>query len=152
MKKYIAIAALIFAASLVSFAQPRAIGLRIGHGAEISYQHTTGSPNFVEADLGWSAGGLRATAIYDFVIGQYNWTPGTWTWYAGPGATLGLYKDCFTVGIAGQMGLEYKFEKVPISLAADVRPQIGFIFGGESLVFNDFLGIFCPFLSVKYAF
>ena len=46
MKKFIIIAALIMAAT-VAYAQPRAIGGRLGSGLEASYQHNAGgSENF----------------------------------------------------------------------------------------------------------
>ena len=51
MKKFFAVmvAALAFAA--VASAQPKAVGVRVGNGAEVSYQHYLGGSNFIEADL-----------------------------------------------------------------------------------------------------
>jgi len=147
---------------------PRAIGARFGWGAEVSYQHNLGN-NFVEVDLGipgFDAFGAHVTALYDFVIAQPEWTPGTWTWYAGPGLQAGVSfrKNYFAtiLGIAGQIGLSYKFE-FPLELSVDIRPAIGVQFGSEdseSFVRiyphahwgNQFGAIFCPHLSVRYAF
>ena len=141
---------------------PRAIGGRFGWGAEVSYQHNLGN-NFVEVDLGipgWSALGIQATAIYDFVIAQPQWTPGTWTWYAGPGLQAGVSfrKDYFStvIGIAGQVGLSYRFE-FPLELSVDIRPTIGAYFGsenGESFfrVYDVWGAIFVPHIGVRYAF
>ena len=147
---------------------PRAIGGRFGWGGEVSYQHNLGK-NFVEIDLGtpgWNALGVQATAIYDFVIAQPQWTPGTWTWYAGPGLQAGVSfrKDFFStvLGIAGQVGLSYKFE-FPLELSVDIRPAIGIQFGVEN---NEgfvkiyphtrwplqFGSIFAPHIGVRYAF
>ena len=49
MKKFFAVmvAALAFAA--VASAQPKAVGVRVGNGAEVSYQHYLGGSNFIEA-------------------------------------------------------------------------------------------------------
>ena len=52
MKRIILIAALALGVAFAAAAQPRAIGVRLGYGGEISYQHTLGGANFVEANLG----------------------------------------------------------------------------------------------------
>jgi hypothetical protein len=51
MKKIILAAALVLGFAVAASAQPRAIGVRIGNGGEISYQHSMGS-NFLEVDGG----------------------------------------------------------------------------------------------------
>ena len=51
MKKIIVIAALMLGFAVAASAQPRAIGGRLGNGAEVSYQHTLGQ-NFLEIDGG----------------------------------------------------------------------------------------------------
>ena len=144
---------------------PRAIGGRFGYGGEISYQHNLGK-NFVEVDLGthgWNAMGVQATAVYDFVFAQPQWTPGTWTWYAGPGLQLGsLFSPgtfLMNIGVVGQIGLSYKFE-FPLELSVDFRPGIGGIFGsttvdGEKTSYGGFYfnyWSFIPCLGVRYAF
>ena len=62
------VAALAFAA--VASAQPKAVGVRVGNGAEVSYQHYLGGSNFIEADLGFMSNGFRLTGIYDFDLGS----------------------------------------------------------------------------------
>jgi hypothetical protein len=52
MKKILVIALSLLALGAVASAQPRALGIRGGYGAELSYQHGLGS-NFLEADLGF---------------------------------------------------------------------------------------------------
>jgi hypothetical protein len=42
MKKIIVIAALMLGFAVAAVAQPRAIGGRLGNGAEVSYQHSLG--------------------------------------------------------------------------------------------------------------
>ena len=49
MKKIILVAALVLGFAVAASAQPRAIGVRVGNGGEISYQHQLGS-NFLEGD------------------------------------------------------------------------------------------------------
>ena len=55
MKKVILVAALVLGFAVAASAQPRAIGVRIGNGGEISYQHQLGR-NFLEVDGGLGLG------------------------------------------------------------------------------------------------
>ena len=95
MKKIILAAALVLGFAVAASAQPRAIGVRIGNGGEISYQHQLGS-NFLEVDGGLGLGfdgvfNVGATGIYNFMIAQPQWTAqGEWGFYAGPGVAVGL--------------------------------------------------------------
>lgn len=143
MKKIILLAAaLVLAAATVS-AQPRAIGLRLGAGDGVSYQHTLGNNMLsIDADipgLGFGFFGVGATATYDWLnpFGtSINWTPrGEWNWYLGVGAEAGMnwipngYTDHIFdtqihVGVAGRAGLEYTFW-FPLQLAVEWRPAFG---------------------------
>ncbi|MCR4825026.1 MAG: hypothetical protein K5849_06700, partial [Bacteroidales bacterium] len=69
MKKFIVILVSVLAFAAVASAQPRALGLRAGYGAELSYQHGLGS-GFLEADLGFqgSGHGVYVTGVYDFIF------------------------------------------------------------------------------------
>jgi len=42
-------------------------------------------------------------------------------WYVGVGPSM-LFSDPFFFGISGEVGLEYRFAKLPIALGADWRP------------------------------
>lgn len=114
-------ALLVFAAAAV--AQPRALGIRAGWGGEISYQHTLGAENFLEADLGWSVGALSVTAAYDFSIAPV----GPFNFYAGPAANVWFVNGGGVgVGIGAQVGLEYTFD-FPLQLSLDWRPMFNLI-------------------------
>ena len=154
MKKIIVLAALILGFSVAAAAQPRAIGLRIGNGGEISYQHTLGQ-NFLEVDggLGLVLDGtlnVGATGIYNFMIAQPSWTSrGEWGFYAGPGASVGLgvgETNYLTLGVAGMVGLEYSFW-FPLQLSLDFRQHIGFGFAGHGVWFPSSVG-----LGIRYRF
>ena len=78
MKKIILAAALILGFAVAASAQPKAIGIRIGNGGEISYQHSMGG-NFIEVDGGFGLGlngrtNIMAAGIYNFLIAQPSWT------------------------------------------------------------------------------
>jgi hypothetical protein len=151
MKKIIIIAALLFGFAAAVSAQPRAVGVRIGNGGELSYQHQLGA-NFLEVDGGLGLGfdgtfNVGATGIYNFMIAQPDWTDrGEWGFYAGPGASFGLGvgdANYFTLGIAGMVGLEYTFW-FPLQLSIDFRQHIG--------IGNGFWAPSSVGLGVRYRF
>lgn len=165
MKRFIiAVAALLTCAAAVSYAQPKAIGGRLGAGVEASYQHSlaagnNGFANFIQLDAGLAlplgAGdsiGAVATCTYNFVFAKPKWTTkGEWEWHAGPGAALG-YNNGFVIGVTGQVGLMYTFD-FGLQLGASFRPTFG-------LRVNDQVGYWgsgtyaglVPTISVRYAF
>ena len=68
MKKLVLLSLFIVAMATAAFAQPRAIGARIGYGVEVSYQHSLGESNMVSAELGLPRfAGLSAAATYDWI-------------------------------------------------------------------------------------
>jgi hypothetical protein len=146
MKKIALIAAMVLGFAFAASAQPKAIGLRFGYGAELSYQHNISGANFLEADLG--LGDFKyanISAIYNFMIAQPAWTDrGEWGFYAGPGFAAG-FGDELRIGLAGQCGLQYKFW-FPLQVSLDIRPQLGLV--------NQEFGIWgwYPHLGVRYAF
>ena len=127
---------------------PHAIGIRggggnFGIGGELSYQHGFGDANRLEADLGWRGNNGNNGYSHIALTGIYHWVwnlTGGLNWYVGPGAQLGLYShkhdtsnDGITLGLGGQIGLEYDFNDLgaPLLLGLDTRPMWGFI-GGTS--------------------
>ena len=131
------------------------------------YQQVINNKNFLEVDLGlsgWGEIGVIVTGVYNFVLANPTWTPGTWTWYAGPGVTAGVgftpkvddvnvILPYAIVGITGQMGLSYQFENIPLQLSADIRPTLGLRtypigFYGT----GNILSAISPAISVRYAF
>ena len=147
MKKIILVAAMVLGFAVAASAQPRAIGVRGGLGAGISYQHTVGA-NFIDADL-FFGNGLNVAGTYNWTLMQPNWTSrGEWGVYAGPGAALGLgigEVDYLNLAVAAEVGLEYTFW-FPLQLSVDLRPQLGLV--------NQAFGIWgwYPHLSIRYRF
>lgn len=150
MKKIFAVIFAALAFTLAANAQPKAIGLRAGCGAEISYQHYLGGANFVEADLGFMSNSFRATGLYDFHLGS----AGNFIFYAGPGASLGFAnwidgdgnaRTSFQLAVAGQIGAEFVIPGAPINLSLDWRPAINII-GGPVFGWDGFA------LGIRYRF
>ena len=158
MKKIILIAVMALGFAVTAAAQPRAIGARLGYGAEVSYQHSLGS-NFIQADLGLIGFGanLNANATYNWMIAQPQWADrGEWGFYAGPGVGVGFGGVSgvgFNFGVVGMVGLEYTFW-FPLQLSIDLRPQIGCVIVPEAgaVFYNKGLLGFAPTISVRYRF
>jgi hypothetical protein len=140
MKKIIIAAALILGFTIAASAQPRAIGVRLGNGGEISYQHSL-DRNFLEVDGGLGLGfdgvfNVGATGIYNFMIAQPDWTDrGEWGFYAGPGAGVGLALgevNYLALSAAGMVGLEYTFW-FPLQISIDFRQHVGIGLSGNGL-------------------
>ena len=149
MKKIILVAALVLGFAVAASAQPRAIGLRGGWGAELSYQHGFGA-DFLQADLGLNTfDSVHGSVVYNFMIAQPAWTSrGEWGFYAGPGASVGLglgEANYFSLGVAGMVGLEYSFW-FPLQLSLDVKPTLGFGFN------HGFHWGVMPAFGVRYRF
>lgn len=127
----------------------KAIGLRFGggnvNGAEISFQMPYGGEtNRLQLDLGagFDSDGNNSYSVIS-VTGTYQWM---WditevdglAWYAGPGASIGLWALDFdqmindlgiedesglNIAIGGIVGIEYTFTDVPFQVSIDTRPM-----------------------------
>lgn len=155
MKKIIVLAIALFTAAAL-YAQPRAIGGRLGYGLELSYQHSLGN-NMLDIDFGLPGFfGIEAAATYDWIFPINSWEEqGTWNWYAGVGAGGGIYgfKDVIGyLGVAGRIGVEYNFW-FPMNISLDWRPLVGPGFYNNQVGFNG-LGLFQGgiALSIRYLF
>lgn len=152
MKKIILVAALILGFAAAAAAQPRAIGLRGGWGAELSYQHSFDA-NFLQADLGLNTfNSVNGSVVYNFMIAQPAWTDrGEWGFYAGPGAAVGMSlgteetEGYLHLAAAGMVGLEYTFW-FPLQLSLDVKPTLGFGFN------HGFHWGVMPAFAIRYRF
>lgn len=151
MKKIILAAALVLAFTVAASAQPRAIGVRIGNGGEISYQHSMGS-NFLEVDGGLGLGlvdgvfNVGATGIYNFMISEFG---NGFGFYAGPGAGVGLALgevNYLALSAAGMVGIEYNFN-FPLQISLDFRQHIGIGFSGNGIWAPSSIG-----LGLRYQF
>ena len=138
MKKTLLIALFAIACGTMAYAQPRAIGGRLGYGAEFSYEHTLGSGNMVSLEVGapgfW---GIEAACTHDWIDpfgATVPWNEkGEWHWYMGVGgAVQWSWKatDYFFLGAAGRFGIEYDFW-FPLQLSLDFRPTLGVMMGGK---------------------
>lgn len=131
MKKSLLIAAIALVCGTMAYAQPRAIGGRLGYGAEFSYEHTMDAKNMISLEVGAPGfAGLEVACTYDW-IDPFNtafpWEEkGEWHWYMGVGGAIQApwnFKGLF-LGAAGRVGVEYDFW-FPLQLSFDWRPALG---------------------------
>ncbi|GAB2660489.1 hypothetical protein GCM10027036_12700 [Flavihumibacter cheonanensis] len=119
-----------------------AIGLRIGGYYDLvsaSYKTHVTKPGALEFNLGfrgyrgggidWVTAAFSAAYQHHFEIKP---VPGL-RWYVGGGLTaynsFSDYEELrgFGLGIFPTGGIDYKFEKIPLNLSADVRPTFGIV-------------------------
>jgi len=131
----------IVAAGVVS-SNAQEVGIRLGGtngfgGAAIDGVFGAGQFSRIHADLGFYKGGVGIDALWDFLYKPINGEAFNWYVGAGPSTYIG---DQFDLGISGEIGLEYRFEQVPISLGLDWRPTFWIIeetrFGADSFGVN----------------
>jgi hypothetical protein len=113
----------------LTFTNAQEVGLRFGainNTGSVALDGVFGLGQFsrIHADLAFSSHGVSVDALWDFLYRPLG--PEAFNWYvgAGPYAFLG---NPFTLGIAGEVGLEYNFKSVPIALGLDWRPQFELI-------------------------
>ena len=142
MKKLLLVAILAVAGVAAAVAQPRAIGLNLGYGFDISYQHSIGESNMIDLAVNFplvgNTIGIGASCTYDWINPFGTAIPwnnkGEWNWNLGVGAGAGLYGFdamaaglCFWyVGAVGHVGVSYDFW-FPLQLSVDWRPNIGVV-------------------------
>ncbi|MBR1564640.1 MAG: hypothetical protein IJ650_04765 [Paludibacteraceae bacterium] len=136
MKKGIILVAMLAAMSVVAYAQPRAIGGRLGAFDGVSYQHSFGDSNMLEVELGfnlrtywgnringsdngvkWNAYGhnIQAAVTYDWIDpfgATFPWNHrGEWHWYLGVGGAGGFGWDSwgYADGVQASYGRNFGF-------------------------------------------
>jgi len=160
MKKLFATLILLCAVISVSFAQPRAIGGRIGYNVEASYQHSIAKINMLDISAGvtneWNGWAYaEANCMFDWVFN----IKGGWNWYVGPGVGLGLgygrfwnehNYNPFRVNVGAQLGFEYQFG-IPLNLSIDWRPMVNVLGFGHNAypIYKSFYNFA---IGVRYRF
>lgn len=134
-----------------------ALGIKVWNdGGGITLKHFVGNNNALEGIGYFWNGGSRITGLYEFhydIAGAEGLK-----WYIGPGAHVGFYNSYYYdrhyyngrtsgsfVGIDGVLGLDYKFNGVPINLSLDWQPS--FEFGNNTGFIGSWGG-----LGIRYTF
>ncbi|WP_236974726.1 hypothetical protein [Membranihabitans maritimus] len=121
-----------------------AIGARLGWGFAGSYKHFFSDDLAGEGIVNFrNYSGLYSYFTVTGLAQKHSAIPDLsgLSWYFGGGAYLGFYGSGYTgtatiVGIAGNLGLDYAFEDIPLNLSIDWIPRLGLTggvgFGAES--------------------
>jgi hypothetical protein len=138
MKK-ILLAIFLFAGAL-TVTNAQEIGVRFGqfsgNNVAVDGVFSTGKFNRIHADVSFGGNGVGIDAIWDFLYRPIEGE--AFNWYVGAGVSTFL-GDPFMLGVVGEAGIEYRFNKVPIALGLDWRPNFiiventDFDFGGFGL-------------------
>jgi hypothetical protein len=186
MKKILSAAILLIATCTMVMAQPRAIGGRFPlTGVGVSYQHQIGEKNMIQADidgnLWWGTLGIQGTVTYNWLIplvsvnaGNLNLYPGVgigggiewwndYIYFFQPGRHNYTWRNRGFLGVAGMIGIEWNFNKIPLQLSFEYRPLIGVDFSKLSEYYNNPEKIYTSFytnglwtkafaISVRYKF
>ncbi|MEO6733118.1 MAG: hypothetical protein ABIN01_17975 [Ferruginibacter sp.] len=140
-----------------------ALGVKVypgSGGAAVTLKHFVSKGIALEAlGYAWKRGG-RLTGLFEF-----HWDiPGATglKWYVGPGVHVSFYNDkdyyrnnnnpyvgdsYVAAGLDGVIGLDYKFNKIPLNLSADWQPSVEFGDGRYNGFAGDYGGI-----SARYTF
>lgn len=123
MKKILLVAVVALVCGTMAYAQPRAIGGRLGAFNGVSYEHGFGDSNMLEIELGFSVDGrtdtwnsgyhgrawgrtIQAAATYDWIDpfgAKFPWEhKGEWHWYLGVGGAGGYGWYAYSGGYGGR--------------------------------------------------
>jgi hypothetical protein len=120
-----------------------ALGLRLGYPFGVTLKHFISPQAALEGIVGVGYG-FNLTALYEY-HGDFSGAPGL-RWFAGGGLSFYSWPSWgASVGLAGILGLDYKFDSAPVNLSLDWLPA--FYLTG----YNSFTGGGGA-LSVRYTF
>ena len=130
---------IIILAGLFHFSQAQEVGIRFGDafGGHFAVDGVFGLGGFsrIHADVSFGDG-LGIDLLWDFLYRPLGGE--AFNWYAGVGPYIWI-NDPFWFGAVGELGLEYQFNSIPISLSLDWRPALSIVektdlhFGGFGL-------------------
>lgn len=123
--KIVAVVAIVIGGVVSSNAQE--LGIRFGDvsGGNVAIDgiFSTGEFSRIHADISFGDG-MGIDVLWDFIYRPLG--SEAFNWYAGVGPYMWI-NDPFWFGFAGELGLEYQFNSVPISLSADWRPLFSIV-------------------------
>lgn len=125
MLKLIAVVAIVIGGVVSSNAQE--VGIRFGDvsGGNVAIDgiFSTGEFSRIHADISFGDG-VGIDVIWDFLYRPLG--SEAFNWYAGVGPYM-VIDDPFWFGVAGEIGLEYRFVSVPIAIGVDWRPELSIV-------------------------
>ncbi len=135
--------ALTFGSFIAANAQE--LGVRFGDvsGGNVAIDgiFSTGDFSRLHGDISFGDG-VGVDLLWDFIYRPLG--DEAFNWYMGAGAYMWL-NDPFWFGAIGELGLEYQFNTIPVSLSIDWRPGLRIV----DTIKHDFGGFG---LNIRYVF
>ena len=118
------------------------LGLRFGShsfgNVAIDGVFSAGQFSRIHADVTFGDGFVGIDALWDFIYRPLG--DEAWNWYVGAGPFTYFGNSFFGLGATGEIGIEYKFNSVPIALGIDYRPYLLLVeetdFSADTFGFN----------------
>jgi hypothetical protein len=111
---------------ITTMASAQEVGVRWGDvtGGDVAVDavFSMGNLSRIHADISFG-NGVGVDLLWDFIYKPLGGE--ALNWYAGVGP-YAVFDDPFTLGIVGELGLEYRFN-FPVSVSADWRPSFRII-------------------------
>lgn len=123
--KFLKVVSLVLFLSLFATLESQAqeVGIRFGNvngnNVAVDGVFALGEFSRVHADVSFGNDGVGIDALWNPVYDDIS--NSDFKWYAGFGPSLFL-SDNFKFGVAGEIGAEYPFSEVPITIGLDWRP------------------------------
>lgn len=125
MKRIIIVCGLILTGFLGANAQE--LGVRFGNvtGGDVALDAMFSAGEFsrIHANVSFGNDVVGIDALWDFLYNSFEAEGETFFWYVGAGPFLGIGDD-FSLGAAGEIGVEYHFGGAPIAIGIDWRPAL----------------------------
>ena len=142
--KYVGALVVTLAMAHVGYAQE--VGIRfgdaMGNKSSVAIDGIFGLGKYsrIHADVSFGSG-VAMEALWDFLYRPIEKSP--INWYVGVGPSLYLSSP-FALGAAGEVGVEYRFDDIPMAIGLDYRPTFVLI---EKTAFVNSFGF-----NVRYVF
>lgn len=125
MRRLILLFSLTFIGALSANAQE--LGVRFGNvtGGDVAVDAIFSAGEFsrIHADVSFGNDIVGIDALWDFLYRPFEAEGETFFWYVGAGPFLGIGDD-FSLGAAGEIGVEYHFTGAPLAIGIDWRPGL----------------------------
>jgi hypothetical protein len=97
----------------------------------VSYKKFVTNNNSIEGQLTYWNKGFRAAGLYEFNFYSCPAVPSL-SLFVGPGVHVGFWKEKYSkdynskadLGIDGIIGLDYKFDNIPVNVSIDWEPAV----------------------------
>ncbi|MFN3951962.1 MAG: hypothetical protein ACK4KT_06135 [Thermaurantimonas sp.] len=135
MKKILLFLFITISLSIYSQEYKHALGLRGGFNNGITYRNYTSPSKAYEFILSPRWGGWSLTGLIEYYqpLGS---EPGL-SWFYGFGAHVGTYRrgkpnvgpadENLLLGVDGIIGIDYKFQGVPLNISLDAKPEFNIV-------------------------